>query len=273
LVVASDYEYKKIFGVIGYPISHSLSPIIHNWGFKLFNLPYVYFKWSIDPCKLPEFIVSVDTLNIGGFSVTIPFKEKIIPYLDEVTDEATAVGAVNLVYVNENKKIGHNTDVDGFLAPIKDIDVDSALILGCGGAALACIYGLKKNKIESITVAGRNKDKLNWVKKRFNVEIIDWDLRDKPNADLLINCTPIGMSSYKDENPYPDKDGLSRFQLVYDVVYNPLETKLIKDAKNLGIKVIPGIYMFIYQALFQFQIWTNKTFDVNEAINLLRQYL
>ena len=272
--MASNYEYKKIFGVIGYPISHSLSPIIHNWGFKCFNLPYVYFKWSIEPCKLPEFIVCVDTLNIAGLSVTIPFKEKIIPYLDELTDEATAVGAVNLVYTNEkNKKIGHNTDVDGFLAPIKDISLNSALILGCGGAALACIYGLKKKKVETIIVAGRNKDKLKSVKKRFNVEVIDWDLRDKPKADLLVNCTPIGMASYKDENPYPDIESLSKFQLVYDVVYNPLETKLIKDAKRLGIKVIPGIYMFIYQALFQFQIWTKKTFDVNEAINLLKEYL
>ncbi len=273
MAVESNYEYEKIFGVIGHPISHSLSPIIHNWGFKLYNLPYVYFKWDIDPCKLPEFIVAVDTLHIGGFSVTIPFKEKIIPYMDEVSDEATSVGAVNLVYLDGNKIIGHNTDVDGFLTPIKDTSIDSALILGCGGAALACISGLKKNKVESIIVAGRNKDKLNKIKKRFNVDVIDWDFRDKPKADLLVNCTPIGMSSYKDENPYPDKESLSRFQLVYDVVYNPLETRLIKDAKKLGIKVIPGIYMFIYQALFQFQIWTNKTFDVNGAMNILSQYL
>ncbi|GAB6886611.1 hypothetical protein JCM13304A_01090 [Desulfothermus okinawensis JCM 13304] len=218
-------------------------------------------------------MVAFDILTIGGISVTIPFKEKIVPFLDGLTDEAKGVGAVNLVYRDGNRKIGHNTDVDGFLAPIKESKIDSALILGCGGAALACIYGLKKKKIEKIIVAGRDFSKLNSLKRRFNVDVISWEQRGYVKADMLINCTPLGMSSYSNKSPYPDEKGLGKFKIVYDVVYNPLETGLIKSAKKVGIKAISGIYMFIYQALYQFEAWTQKVFDVHEAYRLLMSHL
>ncbi len=265
-------EYKKLFGVIGYPIKQSLSPVLHNWGFRCANLNYAYFKWEIEPSKLPEMMVAVDTLNIAGLSVTIPFKEKILPYLDELTEDALCAGAVNHVYRDGDKLIGHNTDIDGFIAPINDLKIKSALILGCGGAACACILGLKKKKVEKIWVAGRKQEKLKSIKKRFGVDVVLWDKRVNIAADMLVNSTPLGMYGHDENSPFPE-ERLLNFKYVYDIIYNPLETKLLKDAKKKGIKTIGGLSMFIHQALCQFKIWTGKSFEVSKAHELLSSFL
>jgi shikimate dehydrogenase len=271
-VCNNNLEPTKLFGVIGHPIKQSLSPIIHNWAFRTLDLPYVYLKWEIPPDKLPELITAVRTLPVSGLSVTIPFKERIIPYLDELTEEASIVGAVNHIYWRDGKLWGNNTDVDGFLEPIKNMPVDSALLLGSGGAALACIYGLKKKGVKKIWVAGRDRKKLNYIQKKFSIETVMWDQRDLIDAQLLVNCTPLGMLGHRDSCPYP-VDKLNRFSFVYDIVYNPKQTQLLKCAKEVGAEPIAGIFMFIYQALHQFKIWTSHDFDVKEAYNLLSSYL
>ncbi len=267
------YNLEKLFAVIGYPIKQSLSPILHNWAFEQFDMPNVYMKWEIGPDKLGELMVAVHTLPVSGLSVTIPFKEKIIPFLDKLTEEAAAIGAVNHVFWKDGSLLGNNTDVHGFIEPIKHLKIDSALILGTGGVSLACIYGLIKLGINQIWVAGRNLDRLTYLKRKFSIQPILWDKRESVQAQLLVNCTPLGMVGHNLEiSPFP-KHYLKNFSYVYDVVYNPIHTTLIKESRELGLETISGIYMFIYQALYQFETWTNKKFDVKQAYNLLIPYL
>ncbi len=267
-------NYEKIFGVIGSPIEQSLSPVLHNFGFQSHNLPYVYFKWEIPKHKIAELIVSVKTLKIGGLSVTIPLKEIIIPYLDELTEDARLVGAVNHIFWKEDRLIGNNTDVYGFITPIKDLSIESAVVLGTGGAALSAIVGLLRLGVEQIYVVGRNEERLSLLKKRFKIKkIVKWESRIEISADMLINATPIGMKGKMvNQSPYP-VDKLKNFRYVYDIVYNPEETILIQGAKRQGLKTISGIYMFVYQGLKQFEIWTNKQIAFDSALSLVREYL
>ncbi len=257
-----------LFGVVGYPLSHSLSPVLHNWAFKKASLPHVYLLWEISPSNLPAFMVCVRTLKIRGVSVTLPFKERIIPYLDVLTEDAIRVGAVNHLFWEDNRLCGNNTDVEGFLSPLREIEIDSALVLGTGGAALAVIWGLLKKGVKRIFVAGRNLKRLSYLRDRFGISPVEWDKRSQVRAFLLINATPLGMSSYELSLPFP-KDALHHFSFVYDIVYNPIDTPLIIAAKKEGCRVIDGLSMFIQQALLQFEKWTTQTFSTSEARSLL----
>lgn len=269
----SYLNFEKIFGVVGSPIEQSLSPVLHNFGFQFHELPYVYFKWEIPKNKIAELIVSVKVLKIQGLSVTIPLKEAIIPYLDHLTDDARSVGAVNHIFWEGDKLVGNNTDVYGFVKPIKNLPIESAVILGTGGAALSAIVGLSKMDIKEICVVGRNLDRLNMLRERFKVKTLLWENSVDLSADMLVNSTPLGMKG-KMENvsPYP-VEKLQNFRYIYDMVYNPEETKLIKHAQKYGLNTISGVYMFIYQGLRQFEIWTNKHIDFNTALSLIRKHV
>ena len=212
---------------------------------------------------------------IRGVSVTIPHKTALIPYLDCITDLAHAIGAVNTMYWRDGKLCGENTDISGFAKPleVRGVNSGSGLVLGAGGAALAVIVGLQKLGVHPIYISNRTDEKAEELAKRFGIECIPWGERGQCRTRLLVNTTPIGMSGkFEGLSPW-NKYDFEKGQLAYDIVYNPGETRFLKEARELGVEVIMGVEMFLYQALEQFRIWTGKDLPVDETRALLEHAL
>jgi shikimate 5-dehydrogenase len=229
----------KVIGIVGYPVGHSLSPIIHNRAFDLLNLDFVYLKFPVPDVK--DFFGHARAIGIAGFSVTIPHKTAVMPFLDEVTPEAREVGAVNTVSWKQGRWIGDNTDVHGVRAALASASFDpldrSVVILGSGGAAKAAVAALKGAKQVKV------------LSRRELPEAAAYD------CDLLINATPIGMYPHVDASPL---NGAIRASAVLDMVYNPPITRLLRSAADQGKTVIQGTTMFLAQAARQFEIWTGR---------------
>ncbi len=264
---------EKLFCVIGYPLEHSLSPYIFNEIFKKLNLPYSYIKVSFPYEKLPNFIASLEIFPIVGVSVTIPFKEKIIPFLDEIDENVKQIKSLNTLYIKDGKIYGYNTDWIGIVEALKGItDINSALILGSGGTARSSVYALGKLGVKEIYVSSRNPKTLENLKREFGIRAIKWEQREEIKTDMLVNTTPVGMKNYDESSPMR-KETLKNFKYVFDVVYNPIKTKLISFAEEMGCKTVYGIKMFVAQAIEQLKIWTNKSFDKEELEKILKDYL
>jgi len=263
----------KKFLVIGNPIEHSLSPTLHNYWIKNNNIDAIYEKTKIYEDKLEHIVLQIKQKKIEGANVTVPFKKAIIPFLDELTAEATSTQSVNTLYLKDNKVIGHNTDIVGFETSIKkskfNIFNKEVLILGAGGVVPSIIFALKKMKVSKIKISNRTKEKAENLKKLFkNIEIIEWG--EIPNFDVIINATSIGLK--KDDYIKLDFSLISKNTLFYDVIYNPRETNFLKNARSLGSITLNGKLMFIYQALSSFNIWHGIEPSVNEdVIKLLDQ--
>ena len=261
----------KKFLVIGNPIEHSLSPILHNYWIKNNSINAIYEKRKLDESELDELILQIKQKKIDGVNVTVPFKKTIIPLLDELSIEAENTQSVNTLYLRDNKVIGHNTDIIGFQTSIKkskyDISNKEIFILGAGGVVPSIIFALNKMKVSKIKISNRTIENAKNVKKLFeNVEIIEWG--EVPNFDMIINATSIGLK----EEDYINLDFslVSKNCLFYDVIYNPKETNFLKTGKKLGNITLNGKLMFIHQALSAFNIWHGVEPDVNEeVINLL----
>jgi len=251
-------------GLIGNPVSHSVSPAMHNAAFIATRMDGVYLPMPVN--DLSEFlkrIVRPSTQeldwNLRGFSVTIPHKVAIIPLLDKLTDTAKAVGAVNTVTVEGDKLIGDNTDVQGALVPLGRQFHWSALriaILGTGGAARAVTYGLKKALCD-VTIFGKRANAATDLAKEFNAKSVNWNRLGEDHFDIVINATPIGMAGYESENTIPD-EAITNCDFYYDLVYNPLETDLMRTAASAGVEVIGGLEMLVAQGAEQFKLWTLK---------------
>ena len=262
---------EKIHGIIGNPLGHTLSPAVHNFGFQTLGLKMTYHKWEIANDDLEDFIRGVRVLPISGVSVTIPFKEKVIPMMDETTDLAKKVGAVNTLYWDDGKLMGDNTDVAGFLAPVRNTGIKpkTALVLGAGGACRAVLAGLNELDLEKKGICNRTASKAQILGDEFGADFVEWDERTENDWDLVINTTPLGMTGkFVDSNPWPE-DSYHKLKIAYDIVYSPLETNFLRLAREKGAKTINGLEMFIFQALRQFEIWTGKNLDPDE----LRKYL
>jgi shikimate dehydrogenase len=257
---------KKFF-VIGNPIEHSLSPILHNYWIKINGIDAIYEKQKLNENELKKFISLVREKKINGINVTVPFKKSVIPYLDELSLEAQNTQSVNTIYFRNSKVIGHNTDIIGFETSIKkskyDLNDKEILILGAGGVVPSIIFALNKMKVSKIKISNRTKEKSQDLKKTFkNVEIIEWG--KIPNFDMIINATSLGL---KEE----DRINLNFLTIpnnkfFFDVIYNPQETNFLKTGKSLGNKILNGKLMFIYQALSAFNIWHEIVPDVNESV-------
>jgi shikimate dehydrogenase len=259
----------KKFLVIGNPIEHSLSPILHNYWIKNNNINAIYEKKKLNESELEKIILDVKEKKINGVNITVPFKKTIIPFLDELSVEADNTQSVNTLYLKDNKIIGHNTDIFGFESSIKKSKYDvlnkEVLILGAGGVVPSIIFALNKMKVAKIKISNRTKEKAENLKKLFkNIEIIDWG--EVPNFDMIINATSIGLK--KEDNINLDFLSMSKNSFFYDVIYNPRETNFLKTGKKLGNITINGKLMFIYQALAAFNIWHGIEPEVNE--NVLR---
>lgn len=263
----------KLFGIIGHPLSHTLSPILHNWGFRELGIPASYHVWDTPPEKLSAFMSALRTLPIHGASVTIPHKEAVMPLIDKMTEAARLIGAVNTLYWKDDKLWGDNTDVTGFMAPLQErgIAPGTALILGAGGAARAALCGLHRAGWK-VALSSRTETRADRLAHAFQTEHVAWAERHRVRPDLVVNTTPLGMSGpFHGMSPW--KESLSGISLVYDLIYNPRQTPLLAQAEREGVATIPGLPMFVHQGLAQFERWTGQRFDITRALGLLDQTL
>ncbi len=257
-------------GLIGYPLAHSLSPQIHNAAFRSCGLEGDYSLFPIAPddmLALKDLLTSVRTGRIHGLNVTIPHKQNVIQFLDEFTPMAGAIGAVNTVYLRDSKLLGHNTDVFGFIADLNHFLEDSslvahhsALVLGSGGAARAVVYALLTNGWD-VTLAARRIEQAQQLASSFtnyNLRITSTLLSkiDSSNIALIVNTTPVGMSPNVDESPWPENIPFPPRAVVYDLIYNPGKTKLVRDAEAQGLPATTGLGMLVTQAALAFELWT-----------------
>lgn len=253
-----DFNTKtKLFAVIGNPVEHSKSPLIHNIALKEHKINGVYLAFKIE--NIENAIMSMKELNISGYSVTIPHKINIIKYLDEIDPLAKKIGAVNTVKNKNGKLIGHNTDMIGAINALKEktkIKSKKVYVVGSGGAARAIVCGLKEEKA-NVTIFARDMNQAKELASDFNSNVNTLD-NINSDFDILINTTPVGMYPKINESPV-DKKLFKKNQVVMDIIFNPMETKLLKDAKKNGAKVISGIEMFLNQGYEQFRIWNNNS--------------
>lgn len=254
------------FLVIGNPIKHSLSPKLHNYWIKYNKIDAVYEKKNLEEENIQILVDEIRNEKITGINVTIPFKKKIISFMDELSPTAKEVESVNTVYKKNGKIIGENTDAQGFeeaLSSIKyDVSGKKILILGAGGVVTSLIYTLIKLKSGEITLSNRTKSKCFIIKDLFPaIKIINWG--EITNFDMIINATSIGLKTSDkinlDYSKYKNK-------LFYDIIYNPVETYFLRKAKEEGNLVENGKLMFIHQAKLSFEMWHNKRPSVNEEV-------
>ncbi|NLM04474.1 MAG: shikimate dehydrogenase [Clostridiales bacterium] len=272
----------KFFAVIGDPISHSLSPVFQNYFINKRNINAIYIPLHITTESLGH---SMDLLknNFHGFNVTIPHKENIMEYLDEIDPLAMEYGAVNTVKNLDGRFIGYNTDGIGFTKSIEKIDINirdsNVLLLGAGGAGKVIASEIIKSH-GNLTIANRSIDRANKLKSELEklykspVNICPLNNIDG-NFDIIINTTSVGMYPHMDKSPV-NLNVIKNSKLVYDVIYNPFETKLLQIGKELGTKTINGLPMLVYQGLSSFEIWTGKkaTYDEElEIYNMLKSKL
>ena len=254
---------KKYF-VIGNPINHSLSPLLHNYWIKKNNIKAEYFKKELTLNKLEEFINDIRQEKISGANITIPFKKSIIPYLDILSPEAEKSQSVNTIALKDNKLIGYNTDIFGFEQAIKKLNFSvkekKVFILGAGGVVPSIILALKNMNASKINVSNRTKEKALDLKKRYEkIGVLNWG--EIPEFDLIINATSLGL---KNETINLDLSKVGQNKLFYDVIYNPSETNFLHTGKNLGNLSENGKLMFIYQALASFELWHGILPNINE---------
>ncbi|HEY2012779.1 MAG TPA: shikimate dehydrogenase [Bryobacteraceae bacterium] len=248
----------KIYGVIADPIRHSISPAVHNRAFQCRRVDAVYLPFLVTPAYLRDFFSMAAKLPLTGFSVTIPHKQKIIRYLDVVDPLARRIGAVNTVWRKAGKWRGTNTDaagVTGPLARLLRLQNASVLIVGNGGAARSAACALSDAGAK-ITLAGRNPDRVRALSKVCGAEAVGREQLASRHFDVVVHATPLGMYPHVDECFF---DGNIPGEVVFDMVYNPLETQLLRRAKDQGKTTVPGLDMFIEQAVRQFEIWTGET--------------
>ena len=253
--------------VIGNPIEHSLSPKLHNFWIKTNNLDAIYEKKKINENKLVDLILEIKKKNIHGINVTVPFKKAVIPYLDKLTFESESTQSVNTIYLEDNKLVGHNTDIEGFERSIQDLKLDlinkKALVLGAGGVVPSIIFALNKMKVSEVIISNRTKSKAESLKDLFkNIRIVEWG--EIPEFDIIINATSLGLKKEDDMNL--DFSSVGKNKFFYDVIYNPKETNFLKMGKKLGHKTENGKLMFIFQAHLAFNIWHKVKPEINDDV-------
>ena len=248
----------EVYGVIADPIRHSISPAVHNRAFQSRRVDAVYLPFLVTPAYLRDFFSLAAKLPLAGFSVTIPHKQKIIRYLDVVDPLARRIGAVNTVWRKAGKWRGTNTDIAGVTGPLSRLlrlQKSSVLIVGNGGAARGAAYALSDAGAK-IALVGRNVDRVRALAKVCGAEALVREQLDSRHFDAVVHATPLGMYPHVDECFF---NGNIPGEVVFDMVYNPVETALVKRAREQGRTVVPGIDMFIEQAVRQFEIWTGDS--------------
>ena len=273
----------NIVGLIGHPVEHSFSPPMHNAAFEALGMDYAYVAFDVNPNNLKSAIEGAGALNIKGFNVTIPHKIEVMQYLDELDDVAELIGAVNTIDFKNLK--GYNTDGIGAIRAIEEVSTvknKNVLVAGAGGASRAISFYLAKFGANSITILNRNVDKA----KSLASDISDSDLISEVksdsisnissylnDSDILIDTTPLGMHPHVDDEPIAKAEDMHDDLIVFDAVYNPNETVLLKEAIKAGAKPVYGIKMLLYQGAESFKIWTGEDAPVDVMEKALKKYL
>ena len=266
-------EKRTIVGIIGHPLSHTMSPAMHNAAFTELKMAGRYLAFPVQSTELETFLQVAVEVDLRGFNVTIPHKEAIVPLLDRLDPSAEKVKAVNTVLMEEGQLIGFNTDVHGVSMVFKEAGVlikgRKALIIGAGGAARACCAALSESGAR-IVVVNRTGEKAEALSRDFkNTRAANMQEFDKEAFDIVINCTPLGMKGFPDEMPLPPsifKPG----QFVMDLIYNPQKTRFLTEAEKRGAIIANGESMLIHQALKAFEIWTGRGASFEAMLGALR---
>ena len=271
---------KKSFAIIGNPIAHSLSPVLHNYWFKKYKIEANYSSLEVNEKDIESIAKKIRNKELSGINVTLPYKQKVIPFIDKLINDAKFTNSVNTIFLDDtNTLVGENTDVFGiqaaYLKEIVQVENKKALVIGAGGVAPSVIFSLQKSKIKNISIINRTFEKSIFLKKKFNfLSILEWKSlkQEISKFDIIINATSLGLKDGKDfefnfENVKDD--------LIYiDTIYNPLETKTLKFLKENKIKTFNGLDMFIYQGQKSFYLWNKINPEIDdELINLLMSKL
>ncbi len=265
----------KKFAVIGNPIGHSLSPHLHNYVYNSLGIEANYEKLKIQINEIPSIIDDLRNGVLSGINVTIPHKENIMQYLDDINPRAKSIGAVNIVMKNGNKLFGNNTDWFGFTMSLKKNEIDvsgkEVIVLGAGGAAKSILFALKQSGVKKIILLNRTLKNAEKLKDDIVYPLPLSDLGQTiKNDSIIINTTPIGMQS--GQSPL-DLEFIHKNQILIDVIYTPFETAFLKLGKKIGAKTLNGLDMFIYQALTSMDLWFGE--DISKQVNFtqLKTYL
>jgi shikimate dehydrogenase len=255
-----------ICGLIGDPVEHSMSPVIQNTAFKTLNLDYVYVPFRVTKEALPKAVYGMRALSIRGLNVTIPHKVSVLPLLDKIDEKAMKIGAVNTIFNANGLLTGYNTDAEGFIRPLIEKDINLAgkkiLVIGSGGAAKAVVFALVEQNAK-VVIINRSQEKANelakQLKSQFSVNVDTFSLDESnfkntsASVEMIVNTTSIGMGT--NDTPIPARF-LRKNLVVYDIVYNPLRTRLLREAEIVGAMTISGADMLAWQGAIAFEKWT-----------------
>tara|TARA_B100000965_G_scaffold193131_1_gene161243 strand:+ start:1111 stop:1932 length:822 start_codon:yes stop_codon:yes gene_type:complete len=271
---------RKSFAIIGNPISHSLSPVLHNYWFNKYKIEANYISLGVNEKDIESITKKIRNKELSGINVTLPYKQKVIPFIDKLVNDAKSTNSVNTIFLDDtNTLVGENTDVFGiqaaYLKEIVQVENKKALVMGAGGVAPSVIFSLQKSKIQNISIINRTYEKSIFLKKKFNfLSILEWKSlqQEISKFDIIINATSLGL---KNGNDFEFNFENVKDDLIYiDTIYNPLETKTLKFLKENKIKTFNGLDMFIYQGQKSFYLWNKINPEIDdELINLLTSKL
>ncbi len=275
----------KVAAIIGFPVEHTLSPVMHNAAFRSLGLDWIYVSFSVPPGSIREAVEGIRALGIAGVNVTVPHKEAIIPYLDSLSHEASLFGAVNTIKNEDGYLKGFNTDGEGFLMSMREIGVEpeglEVLIFGAGGAARAITGALALNGAKLIHIVNRTEEKAVFLTEHFSQHFSQTrfyhhpfrfqEIKEiLPGIHMLINATTIGL---KEEDHLPVAfDRIKKDAIIADIVYKPSGTSLLSEAKKHGFKTLSGEGMLLYQGALSFEIWTGRKAPFSVMKEAIKQY-
>ncbi len=274
----------KLYGIFGYPVEHTFSPGMHNAAFKELHMNASYVPFAVHPAQLKNAVKAILPLGLCGLNITVPHKQNVVSFLDDLSEEAHLIGAVNTIQIVKGKLVGHNTDGRGFIRSLRD-DArydpkgKTVFLIGSGGAARAVCFSLALSGVRKIFLYDVDHQKAETlartIRKKTGVDAQTLSAGDvalaAKEAGCLINATPLGL---KKNDPLPLKRELiHKRHLVYDLVYNPSETKFLKAAKERGAKRLSGLGMLLYQGVIAFEIWTGVKAPVNVMKNALTRQI
>ena len=273
----------RLGGLLGSPVAHSISPLMHNFSFQALGIDYVYLCFDIGPERLSSTVSALRDMNTYGFNLTMPDKEAVLPYLDYLSDTARLMGAVNTVVCSDGKLYGHNTDGAGFFRSAQENNADPTgkemTLLGCGGAANAIAVYAAQNGVQKLHLACRRS--ASWTRAQSLVDtlnretpcVVDLiDLYDisqlRPtlqDSSLLVNATSVGMEPHAENTPVSDPSLFHDDLVVADVIYHPRKTRLLAMAEDAGCRIFNGMYMLLYQGAEAFRLWTGQDMPVEQV--------
>lgn len=272
--------HTVVMGILGNPLGHSLSPLMHNQVMERSSFNGIYIPFTVEESQLGEAVTAIRALGMRGVNVTIPYKEKVIPFLDALSDQARACGAVNLIENQDGKLIGHNMDGPGFMASLRDAGISpegEVLILGAGGAARAISYSLSMAGVQNLTFAARTQEKAKALADFINqsggcpagAASLDNVQESLARARMIVNCTSVGMAPKVEFSPLSSLEKAKMDAVLCDIVYNPLETRLLAMGIARGMRTIDGLSMLVYQGALSFERLTG----IEPPVDYMRQVL